>query len=219
MSGGTGRSNATDGSARDVGPAADAGSTTRTGSSAESGPPTDARSTAGPVLNVGAGEQGDGDVTLDLLSSVDPDVQGTATALPFADGTFDVVEMDQVLEHVPPGNLGDVFEECYRVLGLEAWVPHAASRLYDQDPTHRSSWTYGTPEYFADGSFSWYYDDREFAFDLVDREMTVWVLEGAPLSGVRSVLLQTVHRLLEWTDGVVYRPSISGSIHFTLRKV
>jgi len=177
----------------------------RTGkSSAAAGEQTDERRPAirdsndEIVLNVGAGEHGDGDVTLDLLSSVDPDVQGTATALPFADETFDIIEMDQVLEHISPANLGDVFEECYRVLRedgrLEAWVPHAASRLYDQDPTHRSSWTYGTPEYFADGGFSWYYDDREFTFDLVDREVTVWVLEGAPLSGVRSVLLQTVHR-------------------------
>lgn len=179
--------------------------------------------TSETVLNIGAGEKGDGDVTLDLLSSVKPDVQGTATALPFADETFDVVEMDQVLEHIAPGQLGDVFEECYRILReggrLKAWVPHATSRLYDQDPTHRSSWTYGTPEYFADGNFSWYYDDREFTFELVEREVTVWVLEDALFSGIRSVFLQTAHRLLEWTDGVIYRPSVSGSIHFTLRKV
>ncbi|WP_254761466.1 methyltransferase domain-containing protein [Natrinema marinum] len=203
--------------------ATDAGSPTAADSSAGARSEIEARTTGGTVLNVGAGEQGDGDVTLDLLSSVGPDVQGTATALPFAAETFDVVEMDQVLEHIAPERLGDVFEECYRVLRaggrLEAWVPHAASRLYDQDPTHRSSWTYGTPEYFADGNFSWYYDDRAFAFELVDREVAVWVLEGAPLSGVRSVALQTAHRLLDWTDGVVYRPSVSGSIHFTLRKV
>ncbi|WP_122091018.1 class I SAM-dependent methyltransferase [Halalkalicoccus subterraneus] len=174
-------------------------------------------------LNVGAGERGEGDVTLDLLSAVGPDVQGTATALPFAAESFDVIEMDQVLEHIPPAELGAVFEECYRVLRpggrLEAWVPHAASRLNDQDPTHRSTWTYGTPEYFADGNFSWYYDDHDFEFDLVHREVSVWVLETAPASGIRSVLLQTAHRLFDWNDGVVYRPSVSGSVHFVLRKV
>lgn len=57
-------------------------------------------------LNVGAGEQGDGDVTLDLLSAVKPDVQGTATALPFAAESFDVIEMDQVLEHIPRRSSG-----------------------------------------------------------------------------------------------------------------
>ncbi|WP_408957736.1 class I SAM-dependent methyltransferase [Natrinema sp. 74] len=202
---------------------ADGDSPTAADSSADPRATSGTRAISDTVLNVGAGEQGDGNVTLDLLSAVGPDVQGTATTLPFADETFDVVEMDQVLEHIAPERLGDVFEECYRVLRadgrLEAWVPHAASRLYDQDPTHRSRWTHGTPEYFADGNFSWYYDNRAFAFDLVDREVTVWVLEDAPLSGVRSVLLQTAHRLLEWDDGVVYRPSVSGSIHFTLRKV
>ncbi|WP_254531098.1 methyltransferase domain-containing protein [Natrinema gelatinilyticum] len=170
--------------------------------------------------NVGAGEHGTGHVSLDFHSSVEPDVQGTATTLLFAEETFDVVEMAQVLEHVPPSELGDVFEDVHRVLQwggpLAAWVSHAASRLNDQDPTHRSSWTYGTPEYFADGTFSWYDD---CAIDLVDREVTVWMLEDTPLSGPRSVLLRTIHRLLEWTDGVIYRPSVSGSILFTLRKV
>ncbi len=216
-------SEGTNRSATAEGATADDGSPTAADSSAGVVSDGETRTTGDTILNVGAGEHGDGDVTLDLPSPVEPDVQGTATALPFADESFDVLEMDQVLEHIAPERLGDVFEECYRVLRagghLEAWVPHAASRLYDQDPTHRSNWTYGTPEYFADGNFSWYYEDRAFAFELVDREVAVWVLEDAPLSGVRSVALQTAHRLLDWTDGVVYRPSVSGSIHFTLRKV
>jgi len=49
--------------------------------------------------------------------------------------------------------------------------------------------------------------------------ITVWALKDATLSGVRSVLLRTAHRLLEWDDGIVYRPSVGGSLHFTLHKV
>ena len=175
---------------------------------------------AGGTLNVGSGMTDSGDVTLDILSNTCPDVQATATHLPFDAETFDRVVMDQVLEHVPPDDVPDVLAEAYRVLvpggRLDVWVPHAATRLADQDPTHRSRWTYRTPEYYADGNFSWYYDDHDFEFRLVEREVTIWAYPELPFSGIRSVLLRLAHRTLGQCDELLYRPSAAGSLHFTL---
>lgn len=176
----------------------------------------------GRTLNVGAGMTAAGDVTLDVLAHVDPDVQATATHLPFVDESFSRVIMDQVLEHIPHDDVPELLTEVYRILlpggALEARVPHAATRLADQDPTHRSRWTYRTPEYYADGNFSWYYDDRGFDFALDERTVVVWVYPELPLSGVRSKLLQCRNRLFGRHDELLYKPHVAGSIHFTLVK-
>ena len=174
------------------------------------------------MLNVGAGMTDEGDITLDILANVNPDVQATATHLPFAAESFDTVLMDQVLEHVPHDDVPQVLSEVYRVLvpggTLEVRVPHAATRLADQDPTHRSQWTYRTPEYYTDGNFSWYYDDREFDFALGERSAVVWVYPELPLSGVRSKLLQLRNRAFASRDELLYKPHVAGSLHFTLVK-
>lgn len=174
------------------------------------------------TLNVGAGKTSEGDVTLDILAHVNPDVQATATHLPFADESFSHVIMDQVLEHVPHDDVPQLLTEVYRVLlpggTLEARVPHAATRLADQDPTHRSRWTYRTPEYYTDGNFSWYYDNRAFDFALERRKVIVWVYPELPLSGVRSKLLQFINRAFASRDELLYKPHVAGSLHFTLVK-
>lgn len=174
------------------------------------------------TLNVGAGMTSEGDVTLDVLAHVNPDVQATATHLPFVDESFSKVIMDQVLEHVPHDDVPQLLAEVYRVLlpdgTLEARVPHAATRLADQDPTHRSRWTYRTPEYYTDGNFSWYYDDWGFDFTLEERTVVVWVYPELPLSGVRSKLLQLRNRAFGVRDEYLYKPHVAGSLHFTLGK-
>lgn len=174
------------------------------------------------TLNVGAGMTSEGDVTLDVLAHVNPDVQATATHLPFGAESFDTVLMDQVLEHVPHDDVPGVLSEVYRVLvpggTLEVSLPHAATRLADQDPTHRSRWTYRTPEYYTDGNFSWYYDERGFDFALEERTVVVWVYPELPLSGVRSKLLQLRNRAFGVRDEYLYKPHVAGSLHFTLGK-
>lgn len=52
-------------------------------------------------LNIGVGADSRGDVKLDIVTSQEPDVQATATHLPFADETFEQIIMDNVLEHTP----------------------------------------------------------------------------------------------------------------------
>lgn len=175
------------------------------------------------MLNVGAGMDDVGDVALDIVRTPRTDVLGTAVELPFADETFERVLLDQVAEHIAPEELPMLFEELYRVLEpdgiVDIRVPHAATRLYDQDPTHRSSWTYGTIEYFTDGNFSWYYDDRAFDFELVERKLSVWSHRDVRLSRVRSKLLQFVNARFGREDSLLYWPTVGGSIRFELRKV
>lgn len=174
-------------------------------------------------LNIGAGFDSKGDIKLDIVISNNPDVQATATSLPFVDETFDLVIMDQVLEHISPDELGSVFEEVYRVLKpggiLRGYVPHAATRLNDQDPTHKSSWTYKTPEYFADGNFSWYYEDTAFDFKISKREVSVWSHKEVFLSSLRSVFLQSLYRFFGEEDSLLYWPTVAGSIKFELEKI
>lgn len=53
--------------------------------------------------------------TLDLDSDLQPDHLGSATALPFADGAYDLVCAFQMLEHMPYEQTLKAFEEMVRV--------------------------------------------------------------------------------------------------------
>jgi SAM-dependent methyltransferase len=74
------------------------------------------------VLDIGCGRKPYADLFADceyigLNHSIDdatPDVIGTATMLPFADESLDLIFCTQVLEHV--GEPWVLFEECYRTL-------------------------------------------------------------------------------------------------------
>jgi ubiquinone/menaquinone biosynthesis C-methylase UbiE len=174
------------------------------------------------VLNLGCGEDSQGDVRFDLSRRWNPNVQGTATDLPFVDEAFTHVVADQVLEHLNPDEVISAMNEVYRVLQaggtFEAYVPHASSRLSYQDPTHRSTWTFRSIEYFTDGKFAWYFDDQPFDFELVHREVNLWVHPERFLSGLRSKKLQLLHRLLGTEDEYAYRSDVDASIRFIIQK-
>lgn len=174
------------------------------------------------VLNLGCGESEDGDVRFDISRYGRPDVQGTANCLPFADEVFSHVVADQVLEHFSPEDVVTVINEVHRVLRdegtFEIYVPHASSRLSLQDPTHKSKWTYRSIEYFTDGNFAWYFDEEPFEFDLLDREVNLWVHPERLLSGLRSEKLQMVHRLLGTEDEYVYRADVDASLRFVVQR-
>lgn len=174
------------------------------------------------VLNLGAGESTAGDIRLDLSRHGRPDVQATATELPFQRNRFDRVVADQVLEHLATDELVETMNEVHRVQRpggiFEIYVPHASSRLSFQDPTHKSTWTYRSIEYFTDGNFAWYFKDQPFEFELVDRTVNLWVHPERILSGLQSKKIQVLHELLGVEDEYAYRSDVDGSLQFILQK-
>ena len=74
--------------------------------------------------------------------------------LPFKNEQFDVVNADQVLEHI--ANLPDLVREIHRVLRpsgvLVAHVPYFRSSWAHVDPTHVRSFTLRSMDYFLVGS-------------------------------------------------------------------
>jgi SAM-dependent methyltransferase len=90
------------------------------------------------VMEIGVGngfvsrylkERGFNVVTLDVNPQLQPDVSGSATTLPFADGTFDVVAAFEVLEHLPPACAMDALRELRRVMREVAVVSVPDRRL------------------------------------------------------------------------------------------
>lgn len=82
--------------------------------------------------------------------------------LPFADGEFDEVVCQDVLEHL---EYAPLLGEIHRVLRPEGRVhvrsPHFTSRAVYLDPTHRTAFSIDTLRFFATGDA---YDERSYYF-------------------------------------------------------
>lgn len=99
-------------------------------------------------LNIGAGSKSKpGYINLDRISFPGVDVVHDLNKFPypFEDNTFDWIEGQHILEHLP--NLLGVMEELYRISKpngiLSFIVPHHASGNYYIDPTHCIRFSYG----------------------------------------------------------------------------
>lgn len=135
-----------------------------------------------PTLDLGFGNVLRGDVGLDSSQvAVDNALERGSIVyrvtlgfqrFPLADNKFDKVVAAHSLEHIPgvfyektPSGtsaimhypLVQVFNEVYRVLKhngeFEIWVPSANSDGFKSDPTHQSSWTLNTINYFSGDYF------------------------------------------------------------------
>ena len=135
-------------------------------------PPAD---TAPPRrLNLGCGTDiRPGWVNLDIagLPGVDVVHDINVLPLPFADGSFDEILCNDILEHV---DLVPVLKECHRILApggrMRIEVPHFTSSNNYVDPTHRNRFSVKTFRFFARDTFegsrrgSYYFD---FSFSSV----------------------------------------------------
>lgn len=78
---------------------------------------------------------------------------------PFADETFDRIFCFHRIERVPPWQVLDVLNECWRILrangALVLSVAYAGSPACRQDPTFVKGWTEHTAKYFAYTEPAW----------------------------------------------------------------
>lgn len=118
-------------------------------------------------LNLGCGTDiKEGWVNLDIapLPGVDVVHDIQKSPLPFADGSFDEILCNDILEHV---EYVPVLKEMARILvpggAMHIRVPHFTSRNNYVDPTHRSRFSAGTWEFFIRGMHAW--KKREYYFD------------------------------------------------------
>lgn len=115
----------------------------------------------------------DGWHNVDVNPDVHPDeVADLTDPWPWGDESVEAILAEHVFEHL--NEPGHAFDEAARVLvdggTLEIAVPIGADA--QADPTHRTTWTWRTPEFFAEN------DRRNWSFDtglsLVDRELSIW---------------------------------------------
>lgn len=103
-------------------------------------------------LNIGAGTKPkEGYDNLDMINyngKIQIIADLTKLPLPIKDNTYDIIEGDHILEHLP--NLVEVFKELYRIAKpgciIKALVPHVASGNWNIDPTHCNKFNIQTLE-------------------------------------------------------------------------
>lgn len=130
----------------------------------------------GPRLNVGAGwERRSGYVDLDVTPLAGLDIVGRfgPGGLPFPDGAFSVVLLNDVLEHV---DTVEALREVHRVTRPGGRVVvstvHFTSRDLYMDPTHQRGFSVRTLDFFVRDATS---IDRSYYFDFAFSEIETHV--------------------------------------------
>ncbi len=96
------------------------------------------------VLNIGCGyNKNINEIGIDLTKTPYVDIICEIQHLPFKSGAFELVEASHVLEH--SNDIIKAFNEIRRVLKvngtLHGKVPHALSKWYYDNPTHKTMFT------------------------------------------------------------------------------
>jgi SAM-dependent methyltransferase len=126
----------------------------------------------GPRLDVGAGwERRPGYIGLEVSALPGIDVVGRLGpgGLPFADGSFSVVLLNDVLEHV---DAVEAIREVHRVTKVGGQVVistvHFTSRDLYMDPTHQRGFSVRSLDFFVPGATA---TDRSYYFDFAFSEV------------------------------------------------
>lgn len=172
-------------------------------------------------LNLGCGtDTKQGWVNLDSASLEGVDVVHDLTVLPlpFADGAFDEILCQDVIEHIP--EYVPLIKELHRILAPEGLlsirVPHFTSKNNFVDPTHRRMFSLFTFNYFVTGTDQHnsrpYYFDFSFS-ELTHAEITFWRSKWmAPL------INKTPYRQGYYEDTMLSRLFPAVNICVTLKK-
>ena len=115
----------------------------------------------GRILDIGCGsKKHPGAVGLDIAADTDADIVHDLDSFPYPveDESFDVILMQDVLEHVSePMRLADELHRILRSGGrLQLRTPHFSSALAYGDPTHRHYYSTKAISYLANPGFSHY---------------------------------------------------------------
>lgn len=111
------------------------------------------------TLDIGCGRKKlPGSIGLDSMALPGVDiVSDLNNRLPFADGEFEVVHSNQVLEHIP--NMLGLVEEIHRILApggiMVAHVPYFRSSWAAVDPTHVRQFTLNSLDYWVRGTYQY----------------------------------------------------------------
>lgn len=124
-------------------------------------------------LDLGCGiHKKKGCIGFDILPLEGVDVVGDLSKpLPFTNNEFDVVYMDNVLEHI--FDITPLLKEVHRITKpagkILIIVPHYNSPLSSIDPTHKKSFSYKTLDYYSDkSSWNYYFD---FKFKILNKKL------------------------------------------------
>jgi 2-polyprenyl-3-methyl-5-hydroxy-6-metoxy-1,4-benzoquinol methylase len=120
--------------------------------------------------------------TLDPDPELRPDHVGSATALPFADGRYDVVCAFQVLEHLPYERALAAFAEMVRVARRHVVISLPDARTAWPFAFHVPRWgvvrglvpkpAFGLAEHRFDGEHHWEINKRGYALAKVVRDLS-----------------------------------------------
>ena len=133
-------------------------------------------------------------VNLDLVNLPGVDVVHNIEQLPlpFADGSFDEILCQDILEHV---EYIPILKDIYRILApegkLHIRVPHFTSRNNYADPTHRKLFSISTFDFFVNKSKI--HDRRDYYFDF-----SFSVITNKHITFERSSRIFFYNRLVEW---------------------
>ena len=130
------------------------------------------------MLNLGCGSDTrarfiNGD--LHFVDGIDIQLDASAASLPFANNSFEIILMKDLLEHVDPVLL---LSESYRTLApsgrLIIQSVHFTSRNLFVDPTHRAAFSSRTFDFFCrDGLYA----HRSYYFDFVFSSLEMMFIE------------------------------------------
>jgi SAM-dependent methyltransferase len=131
----------------------------------------------GDVLDVGCGSsKWPGAVGLDISADTDADIVHDLDHFPYPieDESFDVILMQDVLEHVAePMHLADELHRILRPGGrVQLRTPHFSSALAYGDPTHRHYYSTKAIGYLANPAFVHYSSAR---FSVVHITLDLWL--------------------------------------------
>ncbi|MFA7709176.1 MAG: hypothetical protein WCX82_03505 [archaeon] len=96
---------------------------------------------------------------------------------PLSSDSCETIRCNQVVEHLKPWLIMDIFDEMWRILietgKIYITTPVAGSFLFELDPTHTKGWTKNTIQYFDPRRFLYsIYRSKPWLIRSIEEKMT-----------------------------------------------